>query len=857
VSQEPLPFPAVLQEEAAAIRPGGDPEAPFSALCISGGGIRSATFALGALQSMADHGLLTQFDYLSTVSGGGYIGSWLTAWATRLGGIDKVAEKLRSDAKAPAERDLDPIQHLREYNNYLSPSLGAFSGDTWTLVATVVRNIALNWLVLIPLLLCVLMLPRILFSVAYLSMKVFLADPEHSPRGLADSPIVVYALPVACCALFFFGMLQVWRYLPGIGGINHSASDFVKWILGPLVTATMLFCAYDALEYWSSDFPPLSLKLTLIGTLAPALVSWLGFLLFGSKHGKRIRLFLSLSLAVLILGFSLATAEWLVTNRVAISAKYTWSGFVTIVPPLIALSYFAALALFAGLSSRRLEDKDREWLSRASASILLAVVGWIVACLIVLVAPQWLFNVKTWGASVLAAVGTVSGLASRLVRRDGRAPGGQPEWVGAAIKLAPPIFIVTLAIGLAAWTNTILTATVTQAYWWNHEDVLENSTWYELIAVALGFFAIAWVSARYININKFSLFGMYRDRLIRAYLGASNPMRLDRKRKADEGPNQFTGFAQSDNLRMHELIRRPFHIVNLTLNLVGGQRLAWQQRKAQSFSASPLHCGNSDLGYRHSKEYGHGISLGTAMTISGAAASPNMGYHSSPATGFIMTLLNARLGAWLGNPGKPGEKTWRLAGPQSAVASLMKEALGLTTNESEYVYLSDGGHFENLGLYEMALRRVRSIVVLDAGCDHDFTYEDLGNALRKIRIDLRIPISFEAIDAARRCAVARIEYPDAEPGHILYVKPRLLGDEPPDVTSYCRSNPTFPHQSTADQWFDESQTESYRMLGLFTMESICRGWPAEGHIADFPDYVRSAYLECKKEASAVQEATAS
>jgi hypothetical protein len=173
------------------------------------------------------------------------------------------------------------------------------------------------------------------------------------------------------------------------------------------------------------------------------------------------------------------------------------------------------------------------------------------------------------------------------------------------------------------------------------------------------------------------------------------------------------------------------------------------------------------------------------------------------------------------------------------------------------VYLSDGGHFENLGLYEMALRRVRSIIVLDAGCDHDFTYEDLGNALRKIRIDQRIPISFEAIDAARRCAVARIEYPDAEHGHIVYVKPRLLGDEPPDVTSYCRTNPTFPHQSTADQWFDESQTESYRMLGLFTMDSICRGWPAEGHIADFPEHVRSIYLEDKKEAAAVQEATAS
>src|SRR3954454_14189759 len=114
--EEPLQLPSVLQEEAAAIRGGGDPSRPFSALCISGGGIRSATFALGALQSLAEHGLLTQFDYLSTVSGGGYIGSWLSAWATRKGGIDKVVPHLQSDAPAPLPGEPDPIQHLREYN---------------------------------------------------------------------------------------------------------------------------------------------------------------------------------------------------------------------------------------------------------------------------------------------------------------------------------------------------------------------------------------------------------------------------------------------------------------------------------------------------------------------------------------------------------------------------------------------------------------------------------------------------------------------------------------------------------------------------------------------------------------------
>jgi hypothetical protein len=137
---------------------------PFSALCISGGGIRSATFALGALQSMADHGFLTEFDYLSTVSGGGYVGSWLTAWIQRAGGLEQVAPKLKRNAPKPLPSEPDPIQHLRDYNNYLTPKLGLFSADTWTIVATVIRNMILNWLVLVPLLLFGLAIPRLMAS---------------------------------------------------------------------------------------------------------------------------------------------------------------------------------------------------------------------------------------------------------------------------------------------------------------------------------------------------------------------------------------------------------------------------------------------------------------------------------------------------------------------------------------------------------------------------------------------------------------------------------------------------------------------------------------------------------------------
>ena len=352
---------------------------------------------------------------------------------------------------------------------------------------------------------------------------------------------------------------------------------------------------------------------------------------------------------------------------------------------------------------------------------------------------------------------------------------------------------------------------------------MESSSLAANAVLAGGFLLLSLFSSRYINTNLFSLNSMYRNRLIRAYLGASNP-----KRNA----SLFTGFAENDNLRMRAIdtAYKPFHVLNLTLNLVAGERLAWQQRKAESFTVSPLHCGSMDLGYRPSTEYCEGITLGTAMAISGAAASPNMGYHSSPVVGFIMTLFNARLGAWLGNPGVHGEKTWRLRGPHSAVGSLVKEAFGLTNDKSEYVYLSDGGHFENLGLYEMVARRCRHILVLDAGADPCFSYEDLGNALRKIRIDMNIPIEFEETlsrplqENKKRCAVARIGYSkvdgECEDGYLVYVKPMFLGNESPDIQSFHAEQLEFPQQATSDQWFNESQTESYRMLGLETMDEI-------------------------------------
>jgi len=373
--------------------------------------------------------------------------------------------------------------------------------------------------------------------------------------------------------------------------------------------------------------------------------------------------------------------------------------------------------------------------------------------------------------------------------------------------------------------------------------------------------AFGIVMGYFIDANKFSLHATYRNRLIRAYLAASRPA-------GTRKPNSFTGFDPDDDFELHELWpkelkeakepknpKRPLHVLNATLNLVHGEDLAWQERKAESFTMTPLHCGSHshsgfiEVGYRPSREYGGGkgkaITLGTALAISGAAANPNMGYHSSPIVGFLMTLFNLRLGWWLGNPGPRGARTWRRSGPRYSVGPLFSEAVGRTTNRSKYVNLSDGGHFENLGLYEMVLRRCHYIVVSDAGEDPECSFTDLGEAVRKIRIDFGIPIDFEpmtiyprrAINALKRagqkghnCAIGRIRYSAVDPdvdgknapdGIIIYIKPACYGDEPRDIYEYFKRSETFPHESTADQFFSESQFESYRMLGAYTMEILC------------------------------------
>ncbi len=845
--EQPQRFPQIFAEELAAIRGGPPHDAhPLSALCLSGGGIRSATFCLGVIQGLANRGLLPAFDYMSTVSGGGYIGSWLTAWIHHAGGVEEVAERLGTDrayGQATSEGTVDPVDHLRQFNSYLTPNVGPFSIDSWTVFSIVLRNILLNWVVLVPLILFVLMAPRIMLSILSYS------DYTYAARQPAHWDWVIGGIGFLGMAVGGVAVYNILRFLPSVGNVPHTQGDFVRLVFIPLIASTLLV---NVSFSWSPYFP--EWRECLGVGFSVSLSGWILFLAQQAlRNGKAaLRFFFGpLTLALLLAALCMAGAIWVMYHKIFNLPWVDYPAITTIAPPMLMAGFLLASGLFIGLTSGFLKEEDREWFSRAGAHFFLFLFAWPVACGIVLEAPEAVLGWHDWKQPALASMGLISGAISTFAGFSSKTRSKvektkPPLAYRLALGIAPILFVAIFFVGLAMLTDWICVATgMSNSPWWRHDGVLKDASIWSNALLAMVLLALGLALSVFINPNRFSLHAMYRGRLVRAYLGASNP-----HRKADA----FTGFAENDNIKMGELrpAQRPFPILNVTLNLVGGHNLAWQQRKAEPMSISPLHCGNPALGYRPSATYARGISLGTAMTISGAAASPNMGYHSSQVVTFIMTLFNARLGAWLGNPGVRGSETWKDDSPRYAIASVVKEALGLTDDTSSYVYLSDGGHFENLGLYEMVRRRCQVVVVLDGSCDMELHFEDLGNALRKIRIDMNVPIEFDdrlmrgMLEGKKRCAVGRIRYSCADSacsdGYVIYIKPMILGSEPPDVLSYHAKCSEFPHESTADQWFTESQTESYRILGLETMKDIGEGW-AGGTLEEFRQHVESTYLK--------------
>lgn len=854
-----------------------------SALCLSGGGIRSATFGLGVVQGLAQEGLLSRFDYLSTVSGGGYLGSWLSAWIRRHGSAE-VERQLASAPASPLAPEPEPIRHLRSYSRYMSPQLGLFSADTWTLAGIVLRNLLLNWLVFLPLIAAALMFPRL--STAVLR-AVAVADHGRADRWVLAATILLGILVVAYSTASRPSLANAEPPVSRLPARGRSQSWFLAACLMPLwifaIGATFYWAWTDLLFLGLGPHVGPPLAFTLFGTA----LGVGGFLLsrlwvsprrlWAAQRGPAPLRLLSIFREPATLAGVGALGGFL--SWVAASHLFPFPDlrrmpdaelYVCFGAPLLLLTFLVAATLFVGLASHYTGDADREWWARAGSWILILLVVRAALSAVVVFGPLALERLSGAARAAVVSLGGLSGALTLYLGSRARTAPAKPEGEGGgamaaaariALALAAPLFALFLLVLLSMGTGLLLRELGTSFFGmgdWHTDGEPAYDTLHLLavvhrapvglvLAAVGGLVALGLVMGRFVDINRFSLHAAYRDRLIRAYLGASRPA-------AERRPDPFTRFDEGDDLPMTALAaNRPLPLLNLTLNLVSGKNPAWQDRKAEPFSVTPLHAGSFRLGYRDAARYGRhggsGIALGTAMAISGAAASPNMGYHSTGALTFLLALWNVRLGWWLGNPGEAGAHTFERSGPRFAPRALFDEAFGLTDDANPYVYLSDGGHFENLGLYEMVLRRCQVILVSDAASDGELAFEDLGGAIAKIRIDLGVPIRFERMPM-RRCAphdyatgadpaaaapfwaVGRIGYSEvdrredgtpAEDGVLLYVKPSLNGTEPVDVFHYAKAHPTFPHESTADQLYTEAQFESYRALGFHAATAPCSG----------------------------------
>ena len=707
----------------------------------------------------------------------------------------------------PKGPDIEPqtIAWLRTYSNYLTPRLGVMSADTWTAVTLVLRNLILNWLVILPVL-CLVVLLLKLFAVSIAWFSQFGPGPCRNWLALVATIGCIYLF----AALYFSSRNRPTR----AGGRGGDQAAFLRRCLVPLVLAGIFFSFALASSCGPNFVPtlPIFASSTLLSMLASGLgvgvaiflLAWFTALPGGpmwtsvvsalAQRGDREKFLAAMparrawidlavdlgacAVAGAVFGMLMGIAAWLYVQF--------YDGFWFFTPGEVLLIVFGvpwtltalllASMIFVALSnSERDSDADREWIARADGWIMVTALGWMILMFLVFVgstvADEIYKSYAAWGAGGVSGAITAWLGKSRFTPAKGEAKDALGISSNIILGIAAPIFAVILIVMTSAVLDEALfgepliqTASFSPV---GRDEAWPDwpGGWSLMIAIGIAC-VLGAIASAVVNINRFSLHAMYRNRLIRGFLGASH---------ADERkPDRFTDFDFSDNPRMSELWPpkemweetrdtgwQPFHIVNIALNVVSSKRLAWQERKAEPFTVSPLHSGSACGGrvrgddgvwvsrgaYRPSTEYGskNGISLGTALAISGAAASPNMGYHSSASLAFLLTLFNVRLGWWLGNPGKQG---YASEGPRLAVVPLLNEMFGQTTDERKYVYLSDGGHFENLGLYEMVRRRCRLIVVSDAGCDPNFGFEDLGNAVRKISLDLGVAITLNRLEGS-------------------------------------------------------------------------------------------------------------
>jgi Patatin-like phospholipase len=716
--------------QGRAVLPGAQP-IDLVGLSLSGGGIRSASLCLGAIQGLRSADRLHNFDYLSTVSGGGYTGACLNASMSAAGGGQY---PFGDDV-----RDSAVVAHIRNFSNYLLPRNRSGTRNWLEALAVIVRGLLANAVCVLAFLLPVVLM----IVIAYPESKA-LTDPNLLPRFLAGAARVVegawtvppravvrIAVPMLV-PLLVWGLLVLvllaWAMLRSLSSLDRATND---------TRSILLRISYGLLLA--------AVVLTIID-LQPLLMA--GLFGFGS-----------------------------LLHRDPDTLSKLFSGLAAAV---------TFVATFAGRLARFVETSGR---SQRRGTSLLRILsrGLLYLGALLLPALIWLTGAVLY-LWILA---------------------GAPFSVGFHGPLVPET-----RFGMIVWA-WLLAALITAC----------------------------------LRANNYSLHGLYRDRLSAAFL--VSPAGTDAA-TGTGGPRSIdAGILSLDRLKLSQLqdSAGPYPIVNCALNLQGSLEANKRGRNADFFIFTPDHVGSALTGYVRTEtieSLDNRIDVGAAMAISGAAASANMGGSTVRILSPTLSLMNVRLGYYLFNPRYVGEA--KTLGRLAAGAAqrmrdqffILIEMINGLNEHRRSIFLSDGGHIENLGVYELLRRKCRLILAIDAEADPELGFGSLLKLERYARIDLgtRIALPWEAIAARSRqvsaeiaggrvscehgphCALGRIIYPDASPGLLVYVKSSLSGDERDYILDYARRNPAFPHESTSDQFFSEEQLEMYRALGFHMIQGL-------------------------------------
>ena len=805
------PTPPPEQDKDCPKTPDGKPDAydvarcrAATGLCLSGGGIRSATFNLGALQALARHRRISKLDYLSSVSGGGYIHQFLANWIYKAGSTSAVEGLLDPIPNQPEVSPLgyratvqpEPLRWLRKYSNYLAPRKGLVSLDTWTIAATWTRNTALNLVVLLSTVFFVLLLPhlgtipfssldshpalftflRCILAIAFLIVVSCLSrwlahlDPP-GPKpifiklacGSLLGAAVLVSLPVyrtiipggsigSSSAVTIFRELDQPAHLHYKGSFEQQTPNAES--LEVVVDSRQPVPSSRLREHWPARPTSLWHSLVKAGASIPILLfaCLCGLLLSSVFSAGKFNVQTTSAVWILGIGFAYLLIDGVrllfFVTCFAIPRERIPSLAVALLPALLLAVPFVLMEAGLGIVGSRADSGQREWMARLRALSFLFGGSWFALTGVALLGPylvrllsEYTVTSYTVWAGWLGT--TIAGVLSAQNKRteNGQSPDSPSSGILLEIlaKIAPPVFVVGLLLILAtfvSWSTFVPHGTPVQR---EHRFLL---LFFLSLAIALFF-------GRRVDINDFSMHAFYRDRLARCYGGAVDLHRI---------PNLFTGFTRNDrSLRVHQLLpvgyrlldeqgnavldkegnpvvgtyKGPFPVLCTAIHLTTGEDLAYQERQAASFAFTPIFSGYN-VGWTSARNHWNqfngfvdtpsfvyqdagSITLATACAISGAAASPTMGYHSNPAIAFLLTVFNVRLGWWLRNPRRrrigrvtpypfpPSPKPTGLSrffslkpgllpsSPRFGLLRLVNELFGQSDDTTTSVYLTDDG----------------------------------------------------------------------------------------------------------------------------------------------------------------------